>query len=65
MYYVRNEKGKVVQSEGIELPSGEMIKSLQDEKGYKYLGILQLDLVKSKEMEDMKQRNNTKGLERF
>ena len=28
------KRSKVVQSEGIELPSGETIKSLEDEKGY-------------------------------
>ena len=43
---------KVVQSERIELPSGEMIKSLEDEKGSKYLGVLQFDCVTSKEMKD-------------
>ena len=33
------KKGKVVQSEGIELPNGETIKSLEDEKGYKHLSV--------------------------
>ena len=42
-------KGVKVRSEGIELPDGEMIKEL-DEKGYKYLGILQNDTIMEKEM---------------
>ena len=42
-----------MQSEGIELPSGEKIKSLEDKKGYKSLGVLQFDSVKSKKMKDM------------
>ena len=46
------ERGKVVQSDGAILPSGETIKSLENEKGYKYMGILQFDSVKSKEMKD-------------
>ena len=47
------KRGKVVQSEGIELPSGETIKSLEHEKGYKYLGVLIFDYGMSKEMKDM------------
>ena len=34
-----------MESERIELPNGETIKSLEDEKGYKYLGMLQFDCV--------------------
>lgn len=41
----------VLQSEGIELQNWEKIKSLKDEKGY--LGVLQFDSMKSKEMTDM------------
>ena len=40
--------GKVVQSEGIELANGETIKSLEDDRRYKYLGVLQFDSVKIK-----------------
>ena len=47
------KRRKVVQNERIELPSGETIKLLQDEKGYKYLGVLKFDSVKSKEMKYM------------
>ena len=35
------EKGKIVKSVGIELPDGKVIKSLQEDESYKYLGILE------------------------
>ena len=38
-----------VRSVGIELPDGEVIKEF-DEKGYKYLGILQSDTVMEKQI---------------
>ena len=34
------EKGKIVNSVGIELPDSKVIKSLQEGESYKYLGIL-------------------------
>ena len=37
------EKGKTVKSVGIELPSGRVIKSLQEGESYKYLGVLEAD----------------------
>ena len=37
------EKGKIVKSVGIELPDGKVIKSLQKDESYKYLGILEAD----------------------
>ena len=37
------EKGKIVKSVGIELPDGQVIKSLQEGESYKYLGILEAD----------------------
>ena len=37
------EKGKIVNSVGIELPDGKVIKSLQEGEIYKYLGILEAD----------------------
>ena len=38
-------------SEGIELPDGERMKEV-DQKGYKYLGVLQLDNTINKEMKE-------------
>ena len=37
------EKGEIVKSVGIELPDGKVIKSLQKDESYKYLGILEAD----------------------
>ena len=43
---LKMKRGKIMQSDGIELPNGETIKSLENEKRYKYLGVLQFDSVK-------------------
>ena len=40
-----------VGSDGVELPSGEVMKDV-DESGCKYLGVLQAENVKNREMED-------------
>ena len=37
------EKGKIVKSAGTEVPDGNVIKSLQEDEYYKYLGILEPD----------------------
>ena len=47
------KRSQFVQSKGTELPNGETIKSLEDEKEYKYLGVPRFDSVNSKEMKDM------------
>ena len=47
------KRGKVVDSNGIDLPSGETIKALENNDGYKYLGIIQCDETKNKEMKEM------------
>ena len=44
-------RGKVNSTDGIELPSDEKIRELE-EGGYKYLGILEHDRVKEQEMKD-------------
>ncbi len=48
---VHMKKGKRVRSEGLTLPSGEVMKDV-DQSGYKYLGVLQADQVKSVEMKE-------------
>ena len=35
------KRGKIIKSEGIELPNDEKIRSLKEDDSYKYLGILQ------------------------
>ena len=47
------KRGKVVDSNGIDLPSGETIKALESNDGYKYLGIIQCDATKNTEMKEM------------
>ena len=49
---VTMKRGKLIKSNGIQLSSGETINEV-DEKGYKYLGILELDQVKEKEMKEV------------
>ena len=43
------KRGKIVKSEGIKLPDGEGMKQIEQE-GYTYLGIIELDKIKEKEM---------------
>ena len=51
------KRGKIVKSEGIKLPDGEVMKQVGQE-GYTYLGIIELDKVKEIEMKEKKYRNN-------
>ena len=44
------ENGKIVESVGIELPDGKVIKSLQQGESYRYLGILKADKLLEKMM---------------
>ena len=46
------KRGKLCKSEGIKLINEQTIKEVDDE-GYKYLGILELDKFKEREMKDM------------
>ena len=50
---VEMKRGKLSDSNGIDLTEGNKIKSLQDEEVYKYLGVLKNDKIKRKEMKDM------------
>ena len=44
-------RGKIVKSEGIKLPDGEVMKQVGLE-GYTYLGIIELDKIKETEMKE-------------
>lgn len=46
-------RGRMVRNEGIDLPNGETIKALEENEGYKYLGILECDKVKGVEMKEL------------
>ena len=50
---VEMKRGKLIDSDGLDLPEGQKIKSLQDEEAYKYLGVLENDKIKSTEMKDI------------
>ena len=43
------KRGRIVKSEGIDLPDGEKMKEI-DKEGYKYLGVLQLDQTLNNKM---------------
>ena len=45
------KRGKIVKSEGIKLPDGEVMKQV-GENGYTYLGIIELDKIKETEMKE-------------
>ena len=45
------ERGKVIRTDGIRLPDGQHMKD-SDEIGYTYLGILETDKIKEKEMKE-------------
>ena len=45
------ERGKVIQTDGIRLPDGQVMKNI-DEAGYTYLQILETGKIKEKEMKE-------------
>ena len=46
------KKGKIVESGAIELPNDKVIKSLEEGKSYRYLGVLKAGEVMVNEMKD-------------
>ena len=46
------KRGKVVTSNGIKLPSGEIMKALESSDGCKYLGIIQCDITMNTDMKE-------------
>ena len=53
-------KGKRETTEGIELPNQENIKTLGENESYKYLGILEADMIKQRGMKDKVKKENLK-----
>ena len=49
------KRGKVVTSDGIQLPNGESIKTVDDE-GYRYLGMLEIDQIMQQQMKVLIQK---------
>ena len=46
------KRGKLVRSEGIKMPDGEVLKSLEEGDEYKYLGVLEADNIKHETMKN-------------
>ncbi len=46
------KSGKQQMTEGIELPNQEKIRTLGEKETYKYLGILEADIIKHAEMKE-------------
>ena len=46
------KRGRYKNSEGIKLPNDQEIKEINLDNGYKYLGILEADGIKDKEMKE-------------
>ena len=57
------KRGKVVKSEGISMPNGNMMKNV--EGVYKYLGILEAVGVKHEEMEDLIRKQKHQKSEKY
>ena len=45
--------GRLIKSDGEKIPGNNVVRSLQENDGYKYLGVLQNDEVKEKEMKEV------------
>ena len=46
------KRGKVIESNGIDLPNNETITSIHEENGYKYLGVMEADQVLGGQMKE-------------
>ena len=46
------KRGKIVESDGITLPDDKMIRNLKEDERYKYLGVQELDDIKTSEMKE-------------
>ena len=55
------ETGKVIRTDGIRLPNGQDMKNI-DETGFTYLGILETDKIKEKEMMEKFSKEYLQGL---
>ena len=58
------KRGKVVNSDGIQLPNGESIKSV-DEEGSKYLGMLEIDEIMNQTMKELVQKEYPRRLKKI
>ena len=56
------KRSRYKQSEGIKLPNDQEIKEINVDNGYKYLGILETDGIKDKEMKEKIGKEYTRRL---
>ena len=54
------KRGRYKKSEGIRLPNDQEIKEINVDNGYKYLGILEADVIKDKEIEEKIRKEYTR-----
>ena len=55
------KQGKAVKSNGLELPSGDKIKKVE-ESGYKYLGIIEFDKIKDCAIKEIFRKEYLRGM---
>ncbi|XP_069983749.1 uncharacterized protein [Penaeus vannamei] len=53
------KRGKVVESDGLCMPDGAMMRNIE-ERGYKYLGVLEVDGIKHDQMKDQVKKEYTR-----
>ena len=58
------KRGKLVKSEGIPMPNGQMMTNIED-SGYKYFGILEADWVKHEAMKDQTKKEYIKRVRKI
>ena len=62
---VSMNKGKLVATENLKLPSGKEIQELEMTETYKYLGIQQADSIKTEQMKDITRKEYKNIFEQF
>ena len=65
MWYVSNGERRDCEASCIEFANGKVIKSLQEEEGYSYLGILQADKVLEEKMKLKVSKEYIRRLRKF
>ena len=59
------KKGNHVSSNGVKMPDNEEIKEIDKDQGYKYLGVLEADKIKDKEMKEKIQKEYFRRVRRI
>ena len=59
------KRGRFERSEGIDMPNGEIMKSIDEGGGYKYLGILEADGIKHGEMKETVSKEHVRRIRKI